>query len=292
MEIDKTRYGYIYRITNLVNGKTYIGRHKIKKDESFLTYMGSGRLINSALAKYGRNNFLKEILEYAETQEELSTLELVYIEKEIASGHSEYNIDHSGAALKVTLKNLEVSDEDLLKWYFDENMSYMEIALRLDYSYATIYNYMKKLRNTDERFKNIKQGDNRGKGGSTDKGLKRMNELAREQIKCKKCGSMISKQPHNYAKHLEACSEEGVFYDNGVKKRKCAFEDCETLVRVKNKHCKEHHRNYIGKKMESIKTPESMRKGGLAASHKRHHVEKNRISETCELCVEDNKSQL
>lgn len=248
MEIDKTRYGYIYRITNLVNDKTYIGRHKIKKDESFLTYMGSGRLINSAVAKYGRNNFLKEILEYADTQDELSAMELVYIEQEIALGHSEYNIDHSGAALKVTLKNLKVSDEDLLKWYFDKNMSYMEIALKLGYSYATIYSYMKKLRDIDERFKNIKQGDNRGKGGSTDKGLKQMIELAKIQIKCEKCGSMISKQRKNYERHLKACSEEGIFYDNGVKKRKCAFENCETLVRVKNKHCIKHHRNYIGKK--------------------------------------------
>ena len=42
---------YIYRITNKINGKTYIGQHKYKKLND--DYMGSGKLIRRAQKKYG-----------------------------------------------------------------------------------------------------------------------------------------------------------------------------------------------------------------------------------------------
>lgn len=67
----------IYKITNLVNGKFYIGKDKHNNP----AYMGSGLLLKKAMNKYGKENFIKEILEECFNLEELSKREIYWIEK-------------------------------------------------------------------------------------------------------------------------------------------------------------------------------------------------------------------
>ena len=56
----------IYRITNLINGKTYIGQHRYTKLND--NYKGSGQLLWKAYEKYGFENFAKEVLEEVEPE--------------------------------------------------------------------------------------------------------------------------------------------------------------------------------------------------------------------------------
>jgi len=49
----------IYKTTNLVNGKIYVGKDSSNNPK----YLGSGRVIAFAIKKYGKKNFRKEILE-------------------------------------------------------------------------------------------------------------------------------------------------------------------------------------------------------------------------------------
>ena len=71
--------GYIYRTTNLINNKIYIGQHKYDKQEIDKSYLGSGKLLLEAIKKYGRNNFDCEILDWCETQQDLNDKEIYYI---------------------------------------------------------------------------------------------------------------------------------------------------------------------------------------------------------------------
>lgn len=88
----------IYRITNTINHKTYIGQHKYYN--SLLVednYMGSGIHLKRAQKKYGIENFTKEIITIAMSQLEANVLEKYYIEKERKSNiYGCYNIADGG----------------------------------------------------------------------------------------------------------------------------------------------------------------------------------------------------
>ena len=67
-------YGYIYLITNLINQKKYIGKHKSGKFDP--SYHGSGgNHYQNALSKYGWDNFKVDILCWCFSEEELNSEE-------------------------------------------------------------------------------------------------------------------------------------------------------------------------------------------------------------------------
>ena len=89
-------YGYIYKTTNLVNGKIYIGQHK---SESFdEDYKGSGCLLWNAIRKYGWDNFKTEILVECNSIEEMNFEEIRLISEFNARDRSiGYNITEGGS---------------------------------------------------------------------------------------------------------------------------------------------------------------------------------------------------
>jgi hypothetical protein len=87
----------LYCTENLVNGKNYIGKHRIdnsKKDY----YLGSGKLLKMDIKKYGRQNFKRYILEECDTKEKIDFLEKEYIKKYKLNGKGEYNIYYGGGS--------------------------------------------------------------------------------------------------------------------------------------------------------------------------------------------------
>ena len=97
-------YGYVYEITNNINGKIYIGQKKCKKsnmtEAEMLNdgYMGSGKLIKRAEEKYGLENFTKEIVAVCDSKDELDETETLFITlAKIGYGEEDcYNIAAGG----------------------------------------------------------------------------------------------------------------------------------------------------------------------------------------------------
>lgn len=85
---------YIYEIVNLINGKTYVGKHITTRFPD--NYMGSGIALKKAIEKYGKQNFIKNVLEFASNKEELSKLEKLFIKKYKSEGKAEYNLTKGG----------------------------------------------------------------------------------------------------------------------------------------------------------------------------------------------------
>jgi hypothetical protein len=52
----------VYKTTNTVNGKIYIGVHGTSSTSSHRLYLGSGKLLKVAIKKHGRDKFTREIL--------------------------------------------------------------------------------------------------------------------------------------------------------------------------------------------------------------------------------------
>jgi len=63
----------IYKVTNLINGKYYIGKHKTANLND--GYMGSGKLIKRAIAKYGIENFQKDVICLCGSEQEMNDKE-------------------------------------------------------------------------------------------------------------------------------------------------------------------------------------------------------------------------
>ena len=86
---------YVYKITNTVNQKIYIGKRKssVPYEDS---YMGSGSQIKAAIQKYGKANFIKEILGVFKTDDEASLFESLLVTRELIESGSSYNMHEGG----------------------------------------------------------------------------------------------------------------------------------------------------------------------------------------------------
>lgn len=63
------KYHFIYKTTNLLTGRYYIGMHSTDNLDD--GYLGSGRRLKHSVNKYGKENHVREIIEFLDNRVEL-----------------------------------------------------------------------------------------------------------------------------------------------------------------------------------------------------------------------------
>lgn len=84
----------IYKITNEINGKIYIGAHKTEDLND--NYFGSGKAIQNSIKKHGKENFKKEILYVFDNPTEMFEMEKTIVDFDFINDRSTYNLTEGG----------------------------------------------------------------------------------------------------------------------------------------------------------------------------------------------------
>ena len=85
---------YLYEIRNNLNGRIYVGVHKT--DDLNDGYMGSGKVITRAIAKYGIEHFTKVILEQFQDEPAMYAREKEIVTDEFLLREETYNLRRGG----------------------------------------------------------------------------------------------------------------------------------------------------------------------------------------------------
>jgi hypothetical protein len=87
-------YYIVYKTTNLINNKYYIGCHKCNNLND--GYVGSGKILKRAIDKYGIENFSREILHYCNNEEEMKEKEKEIVNEKFITDLNNYNLKIGG----------------------------------------------------------------------------------------------------------------------------------------------------------------------------------------------------
>jgi hypothetical protein len=96
----------VYKTTNTINNKIYVGIHKQKKGFSptdFDGYYGSGEKLKDAISKYGCENFIRETLYVYDDLEKAKIKEKEIVDEQFILRNDTYNISEGGQGGNTTL---------------------------------------------------------------------------------------------------------------------------------------------------------------------------------------------
>ena len=86
----------LYRTENLVNGKSYVGVHKVADTSRSRKYLGSGKTLKKAIDKYGRENFIRVTLEEFSCAKDVYAAEAKMVTEEFVKREDTYNLTMGG----------------------------------------------------------------------------------------------------------------------------------------------------------------------------------------------------
>jgi len=88
------KYHFIYKTTNLANGKFYVGMHSTNNLND--GYLGSGKRLKRSIKKYGKENFKIEYLEFFDSRELLVEREKQLVNEDLLKDDNCMNLKTGG----------------------------------------------------------------------------------------------------------------------------------------------------------------------------------------------------
>jgi hypothetical protein len=158
----------VYKTTNKVNNRYYIGVHHLSSKTSHKVYLGSGSLLKSAIKKYGRENFIRETLfEFNSLQDALDK-EKEIVTEEFIKDDSNYNLTEGGSM-----------PPNSKTWWTKEHS--LQTSLRLK---GNSYKLGKKesLETRSKKSLSMKNSDTQGRWKRTEEHCQAISERSREQF--------------------------------------------------------------------------------------------------------------
>lgn len=146
LRIDNKHY-YIYKITNLINNKVYIGKTsrtiQERYEEHLIFSKFDERPLYRAMRKYGIENFHLEEIDDCNTNEEANELEKYYIKK-----YNSYIYSDNSNGYNCTLGGdgsllLELDEKKVIQYYLKNN-KILKTAEFFNVSVSTIYRILKR----------------------------------------------------------------------------------------------------------------------------------------------------
>lgn len=125
----------IYKTTNISNEKYYYGKHATDKIDD--GYLGSGILIKAAVRKYGRASFVREIISFHLTIDEMNAAEASIITPEMLTDPQCYNLAKGGAGNHPFKNRTHLSRIPKIRRLIDKNGVIVEGRLS-DIAWATM----------------------------------------------------------------------------------------------------------------------------------------------------------
>ena len=84
----------VYKTINLINQKFYMGLHTT--DDPHDSYLGSGKQLQAAIRKHGRDNFQKEVMAVFDTEDQMIAFEAQVVDAANVASQQCYNITLGG----------------------------------------------------------------------------------------------------------------------------------------------------------------------------------------------------
>jgi hypothetical protein len=120
------KYHFIYKTTNIITKKYYIGMHS--SDNLVDGYVGSGRRLKYSINKYGKENHIREIIEFCKTREELKLREKEIVNLNEIANQECMNLKVGGGGIDTHSKTTREEIIESRKWYKHSDETKMRMS--------------------------------------------------------------------------------------------------------------------------------------------------------------------